>query len=53
MTDEELQKDQLAEALKAIEHALAILDKMNAPGDIGAHLDLAVNRLADVLGERR
>ena len=53
MTDEELQKDQLAEAMKAMEHALAILDRANAPGEIGAHLDLALNRLADVLGERR
>lgn len=53
MNDEELQKDQLAEAMRAMEQALAILDRVNAPGDIGAHLDLALNRLSDILGERR
>ena len=33
------------EALQLMERALAVLDANEAPGDIGAHLDLAIERL--------
>lgn len=33
------------EALQMMERALAVLDENEAPGDIGAHLDLAIERL--------
>ena len=31
--------------------ALELLDKSNAPADIGAHVEVAIGRLSDVLGE--
>jgi hypothetical protein len=37
-------------ALALLEQALAILDAIDAPGDIGAHVDLAISRLRDELG---
>jgi hypothetical protein len=36
-------------ALALLEQALEILDAIEAPGDIGAHVDLAISRLRDVL----
>lgn len=35
------------DALAAMRRALHILDETQAPGDIGAHLDLAIARLVD------
>lgn len=39
-------------ALSYMEVALELLDGASAPGDIGAHLDLAVCRLREVLSGR-
>lgn len=39
----------LAKALEQMEAALEILDEMEAPGDIGATLDLAIVRLRQAL----
>lgn len=36
-------------ALAKMKAALDDLDRANAPGDIGAHLDLAICRLAEIL----
>ncbi len=33
--------------------ALAELDRANAPGDIGAHLDLAIAKLDELLNSKR
>lgn len=38
-----------ASALGHMEEALRILDELELPADIGAHLDLAINRLRDAL----
>lgn len=38
-----------AAALALLKQALAILDAIEAPGDIGAHVDLAICRLHDQL----
>lgn len=35
------------DALAAMRRALHILDETHAPGDIGAHLDLAIARLVE------
>jgi hypothetical protein len=40
-------------ALARMEQALELLDACNAPGDIGANLDLAICRLRDALDGRR
>lgn len=40
----------LNDALAYIEAALQILDDSTAPGDIGAHLDLAMHRLREEIG---
>jgi hypothetical protein len=39
-------------ALSYVESALEILDRWDAPADIGAHLDLALHRLRQVVGDR-
>ena len=38
-----------AAALSRLEEALELLDRSGAPGDIGAHVDLAVQRLKAAL----
>ena len=40
-------------ALDLMERALAILDATDVPADIGAHLDLAIERLSGTLGRER
>lgn len=40
-------------ALNLMERALQILDSCDAPADIGAHLDLAIERLYAFLGTQR
>jgi hypothetical protein len=40
----------LDDALERMEEALQILDHLAAPGDIGAHLDLAMHRLRQEIG---
>jgi hypothetical protein len=40
--------EMLAEALLYMQHALQLLDDAGAPGDIGAHLDLAICRLTEL-----
>lgn len=40
----------LHEALAMLTAALDLIDRAEAPADIGAHVDLAVQRLAQVLG---
>lgn len=42
---------ELSEALDLMTKALAILDAADAPGKIGATLDLAISTLSDLLGE--
>lgn len=42
----------LNEALAHMSEALSILDRLDAPGEIGSHLDLAIARLESVLGPR-
>jgi hypothetical protein len=44
--------DLLARARACLTLALQLLDEGNAPGDIGAHVDLAVTRVSEVLKER-
>ena len=39
----------LGQALDQLRSALQLLDDAHAPGDIGAHIDLAVSRLEDLL----
>lgn len=43
----------LREALRLMTQALDILDQEKAPGDIGAHLDLAIHRLRETLASLR
>ena len=40
----------LCEALGLLEAALKLIDRADAPGEIGAHVDLAIQRLARMLG---
>jgi len=42
-------REGLASALYQMEQALSLLDTCGAPGDIGAHLDLAMCRLREHL----
>ena len=42
-------ESQLAEALQLMQRALGLLDQADEPGDIGAHLDLAINRLSELI----
>lgn len=44
-------KEKLEKALICLESALQLLDDADAPADIGAHLDLSMCRLKDVLSE--
>jgi hypothetical protein len=39
------EQDDCAAALSLMEQALELLDRADAPAEIGAHLDLAINRL--------
>lgn len=39
-------------ALALLQQALAILDAIDAPGDIGAHVDFAIQRLHDEMAKR-
>lgn len=41
------QSEPLQKALLHMQAALQVLDDANAPADIGAHLDLALNRLQE------
>jgi hypothetical protein len=42
----------LSDALEQMESALQILDDLDAPADIGAHLDLALHRLRQEIGRK-
>jgi hypothetical protein len=42
----------LESAMAGMKSALADLDAADAPADVGAHLDLAINRLQAELAER-
>lgn len=42
-------QEKLEKALICMESALQLLDEADAPADIGAHLDLAISRLKQVL----
>jgi hypothetical protein len=44
--------ERLVCAFNHLRMALASLDAANAPGHIGAHVDLAINQLKDVLPEQ-
>ena len=41
----------LSEARALLRTALDLIDRAGAPADIGAHLDLALHRLSQVLGD--
>ena len=41
----------LAQALSHMQAALSLLDRTDAAHDVGAHLDLAIHRLSDLLSE--
>ena len=43
----------LNEALQFMERALSLIDKADAPDDIGAHLDLAIIRLKECIESNR
>ncbi|HEX6785390.1 MAG TPA: hypothetical protein VF098_12165 [Sphingomicrobium sp.] len=43
-------EDDRVDALRLMEQALELLDRSNAPFDVGAHLDLAICRLREGLG---
>lgn len=45
------QTEQLRTALLYMRTALGYLDAINAPADIGAHLDLAIERLKTLLAD--
>ena len=40
----------LKEALRLLVSALDLIDRADAPGDIGAYVDLATERIREVLG---
>jgi len=42
----------LQTAEKHLKEALAILDSLQAPADIGAHIDRAVHRIRELTGSR-
>jgi hypothetical protein len=42
-------QDLLIEAAKYLRAAMTLLDEAQAPGHIAAHVDLAVNQIADVI----
>lgn len=46
-------KRKLSEALAHMGEALSILDHLEAPGEIGSQLDLAISRLESFLGVRK
>lgn len=41
--------DKAKVALSDMDHALRLLDEVDVPADVGAHLDLAINRLKEWL----
>lgn len=41
----------MKEVIKALQGALTKLDRINAPPDIGAHIDLAICRLQEINGK--
>ena len=43
-----MREQQLQKALEEMESALRLLDGVDAPPDIGAHLDLAICRLKEL-----
>ena len=54
MSEPQYQHDtsrELAHALKLVTEALAALDKVGAPADIGARLDQVITRLSQVISD--
>lgn len=45
-----VREEALAEALGHLRTALELLDRAEAPGQIGAHVDLAICQLQDEIG---
>jgi hypothetical protein len=45
----EAREQQLRNALSLMRNALQLLDESECPADVGAHLDLAICRLSDLL----
>ena len=43
--------EKISRALPLMTGALTILDKMEAPGEIGSTLDLAISKLTELLGD--
>lgn len=50
--DEPTVDEQLSDALKQLQSAIALLDRSNAPAHIAAHVDLAVHQLQDAMESR-
>lgn len=44
-----MREERLYKALENMESALRLLDDLDAPADIGAHLDLAICRLKELV----
>ena len=44
-------EEKLEKALICMESALQLLDESDAPADVGAHLDMSISRLKDVMSE--
>ena len=41
--------EELHTAMAKMKDALELLDRADAPPDVGAHLDLAISRLAEII----
>jgi hypothetical protein len=48
--DKATRQTMMQSALQHIQSAIELLDQAEAPGQIAAHLDLALHQLADTLG---
>lgn len=42
-------KDDAEAALALLEQALDLIDRFDGPGEVGAHVDLAIHRLRDAI----
>jgi hypothetical protein len=45
-------RDDAEAALALLEQALALIDRFDGPGEVGAHVDLAIHRLHDAIPEK-
>ena len=45
-------RDDAKAALALLEQALNLIDRFDGPGEVGAHVDLAIHRLRDAIPEK-